>query len=367
MIDRNEHRLRNSYAEALGADADSDLIALVGDLDALYTAYDLPERALEHDACSDVHRVPRGSAAAPTILRALRGAPGYPRWLGTLAAALMLALSFAAGGYAALPLLERVFGLEDGTAQIPARNLGEEVHLTRQVGAYSVTVQRVYADANQVVVGYTLHGPTGSSPDGLMDMELTSPDGKALAPLAGQGWGIDRGEGALVAAFDATGLSITNAAPLRLRLRADGVSYTDPDGVTRVTRGNIAFDLSVAPQRSRVLAPGRTTEVAGTSVTLERVVISPTETRIYLRGIQGEIATGLTVPGRRTIPHSSCSYGSVVGDVVCSYREGLDEAIGEWRLVVGRPNHTARYADPDSPGSSLPQGPWEFSFTLPTR
>jgi len=46
-----------------------------------------------------------------------------------------------------------------GTRKIVSANLGRKVRLTHQACEFTMTLDRVYADAQHIVIGYTLRGP----------------------------------------------------------------------------------------------------------------------------------------------------------------------------------------------------------------
>ncbi len=62
-------------------------------------------------------------------------------------------------------------------------------------------------------------------------------------------------------------------------------------------RGPFTFDFTVPVEPSRVSTPREVVEAGGKKLVLERVVVSPTATRIYLRGVGPNIEAELSVDG----------------------------------------------------------------------
>ena len=131
-------------------------------------------------------------------------------------------------------------------------------------------------------------------------------------------------------------------------------------------RGPFEFDFRVQVYTGKVLELDQSVESDGTTVTLERVVVTPVETRIILRGVGPNAAATLeagrseyrlsprgAVPLQWT-PGSAWSYSSP---------ENLVNEKGEWVVTV-----TPGPPVPPDVAPSVPVvtgGPWIFRFTLP--
>ncbi|MFN8536236.1 MAG: DUF4179 domain-containing protein [Thermomicrobiales bacterium] len=53
----------------------------------------------------------------------------------------------------------QAFGMAAGTNRIVTQHLGKELGVSQTVNGFTVTIERVYADANQIVIGYSVSGP----------------------------------------------------------------------------------------------------------------------------------------------------------------------------------------------------------------
>ena len=324
-------------------------------------------------------------------------------WAGLITA---LLLAFSAGAYAVAPLLSQAFQMEAGLYHIEQANLSQEVNLSQTVDGITVTLERVYADANRIVVGYTVNGST-DMPDNRnlfpAQVTLTDEQGIVFPAIGGVGRFIPVGPGAeaaeawtggFVASFDAAVVQGAHEA-LHLCLVMDVETYVvptpmpptpdvyedrgSPDPIVPVTTaGPFTFDFSVSFTPGHALEVQQTVEAAGVAVKLERVVITPSETRAYLcfdppdgesedwwPTVSWSTAGGqiygagpgfhdqqvVTLGSARTMVNRNGE-----GRYSCSVLASLDDQSGEWTLTVtelGQGEQT-RLA-----------GPWVFHFRVP--
>ena len=248
-----------------------------------------------------------------------------PRWaqlmpatrLGWAFMALVLCLAFGAVAYAVAPVVGRLFQQEAGLQHIEQADLVQELNLSQTVDGVTVTLERAYADANRIVVGYTIKGPNGQRYDARR-LTLTDAAGTVFSGTIGYGVtgqsdmlqvSLPPGEGAYVVAFDAAPVQGT-PEELDLRLEMEVVKFALPPAALEPSPtpesppaeppmvvvleplptpeeeaivGPFTFDFSVPFIPGRVAEVNQTVEVAGVPVRLERVVVTPSETRAYLR------------------------------------------------------------------------------------
>jgi len=182
------------------------------------------------------------------------------------------------------------------------------------VDGVTVTLERAYADANRIVVGFTIKGLNGQRYDA-RHLTLTDAAGTVFSGMHGYGVtgqshilkvSLPPGEGAYVLAFDAAPVE---GAPAELDLRLvmevvealppdafklpptpDSPPAEPPDSMVMEALpapegaivGTFAFDFSVPFIPGRVAEVNQTVEAAGVAVRLERVVVTPSETRAIL-------------------------------------------------------------------------------------
>jgi hypothetical protein len=254
-------------------------------------------------------------------------------------------------------LVEQALAMRPGTKHIVGERFGQEVALAETIGGFGIVLTYLYADVNQIVVGYVLQGPAHRrfvsggfswlTVTALHGGKLRDVDGGSSAPMDHeQGWYM---------AFDAASLAIQEAqtAAYAVRVMApsltmfedlDGTEPTAIPGETyepapRQTRavtvhGPIAFDVTIpVTLRVREAFPAHTLLIDTTPVTLERVVVTPTEARLYLRGLNlvGDHIPVLAVDGHQIAGNH---HPQPAGVTVSSFLAPLDDYHGGWAVVI---------------------------------
>ncbi len=304
-----------------------------------YSATDLPaewETPATRRTVEDLRRA--YAAALPPPLRAATGRAVYRhmvarqrgrsttprRWLPQLlqgqrrgraivAALLAIALLSGATVYAAVSIFgslsDQAFlssGSLSGSGQVVRQNLGQQVSIARSACGYTMTVTRLYADANRVVIGYEIKEPPGRD-FVFSNLALVDATGHDLHRLSGVGIGTRQSQssalhGGYYAAFDAGNMPGGLALPLRLTagLRveqdlSDGLPPARPcetylpaiphsAGRGIVVNPPLRFDLRppIDP-RVRTVEPRQTVEAGGLPITLDHVVMTAAGTDLCLR------------------------------------------------------------------------------------
>lgn len=297
-----------------------------------------------------------------------------PRRLAPLLA-LTAVLLLAGAAYGAVTVVDRALEMNTGTQRILSGNLGRVVNLSQTLDGFTVSIMRVYADANQIVIGYTIAGPPSRTFNSLLPFgskasvpSLVDGAGKEF-PAGPYSWGtgVNGGKvgGALV--YDATG-STSGQAPLRLRLTMTGISgfeRTNPAEPASVQpfaiSDPITFHLTVPVAPGRIANVQQTVDAAGVRVTLERVIVSDTETQVFLRGVGTDADAELTVGGSSypLVHNGGVRLPASSGD---SWAYATDASLmgqrGTWTLTV-KPGPVSRIASPTS-GER-----WVFHFVVP--
>jgi len=200
-----------------------------------------------------------------------------------------------------------------GPASLAA--LGRDLNIARRSCIYTIAIRQVYADVNRVVIASTLtglHGQVFQSSVLPAQPIVTDARGVTLRPIDGEEMPVAGAARGQADVFDAAG-SATTTAPLVLHLHfpplqaLESVGETVPpashpcayaqepyqniqggDGSLHpvAVSGAFAFTLTAPVTSSvRTLDLNQTaTSRRGTAVTLERIVTTPSETRVYLRG-----------------------------------------------------------------------------------
>ncbi|MGM0400951.1 MAG: DUF4179 domain-containing protein, partial [Chloroflexota bacterium] len=166
----------------------------------------------------------RGARRWFPLGRLLAQIPSPATGLGWAVTALILCLFFGTVTYAVVPAVSRLFQLEDGLQHVEQADLVQELDLSQTMHGVTVTLERAYADANRIVVDYTVKHPDDQRYEASR-LTLTDADGNVFPRTVGWGasgrsdlFGIElpEGEGNYVNSFDAASVK---GAPAELDLR----------------------------------------------------------------------------------------------------------------------------------------------------
>jgi hypothetical protein len=315
-------------------------------------------------------------------------------WAGLILAALLL---FSGIAYALNPALGQVLRVFfPGWQHIEEAHLAQEINLSQTLHGVTVTLERVHADANQIVIGYTVKGLTDQNLH-VSRMSLTDEQGRAFSGMVGAGMAgtpdIPPGEGAYVTAFDA---SVVEGKPesLHLHLTMHLVKLVPVEAVTptvplpepsepgvivaqpqtlreEMVGAPFTFDFSVPFIPGQTVEVQQTAEAAGVAMKLERVAITPSETRAILC-VEPPDDIEWTLLADLDAGDGGALHGGVVGRLgdagwqEChrvSYMEALTGKSGEWTLTVTELVGTDLSQIPSK--QIRLAGPWVFRFRVP--
>jgi hypothetical protein len=156
-----------------------------------------------------------------------------------------------------------------------------QVDQSRSVNTGTVKIQKAYIDGNNIVVAYTFEGELAKaaisgvkSSSGLKIIApiITLPNQQKLFATTVQ-FKIDQASIAFVAYFDGSSLIHTNVRQVQL-----GIAILLPPSGKTVERFNLTVPVS---NGLKVINVKQTVVSNGHALTLDRVVISPSETRFY--------------------------------------------------------------------------------------
>ncbi len=325
-------------------------------------------------------------------------------WASLVLGALLL---FGGVAYGLNPALSQVFRLFfPGWQHIEEAQLAQEVNLSQTLDGVTVTLERAYADANEIIIGYTVKGLTDQKLH-FSRINLTDEQGTVFSEMAGAGvTGVSDilgvrvqlppGEGAYVTAFDASPVKGTPAS-LRLHLTmhlaklvpadqappAPTIPLPEPSNSTvviapamtlreEVVGGPFTFNFSVPFIPGRVAEVNQTVEAAGVAMRLERVVVTPSEARAILcfdppggNKVWTLIAALETGHGQEVSGGFVSRLEGVNGEDChrVSYPNPLTSRSGLWTLTVTELVGTDLSKQPSEDVRLA--GPWVFRFRVP--
>lgn len=292
-----------------------------------------------------------------------------------IAVAVVVAVALASGtAYAAITLMQSVIQTDPGAAAVYRQNLGEALHLLQVRGGVTLTLDRIYADVNRVMITYQVQ-PAGST------STFAGFATSAGAPLVTDSRGDSLPEydasfqtdshtnetvGILV--YDAESVA-ANAKTLSLAVTTPGVRMQTRGGSTAVV-GPFAFTVSVPVTAGLDVTLDKTVTVAGVGVTLDRVVASPSETRVYLRASvaleptepyltahitgNGYDSRTLVITSPAELIGTGSTFRAADGEEAVTFNNSLFGRRGSFTLTIESIGAEARIA-----------GPWTFAFVVP--
>ncbi len=280
--------------------------------------------------------------------------PSRHRWRGLrLALAVAAALVVLAGAtVAAVRLIELVASATPGTSV--ALDLGVEFNERQVHGDYAITLERGYADINQVFIALSIEQADGRGPVGVdMFADLTDPAGVSLPPGGTPGFGIVGANGTAEVYSFGPATAAEGDYTLRVTTGRDGPAWT--------------YRFRLPPPVGTVVDVAQVKDVAGTSIGVSEVWLSPTMARAWLdvdspkHDVDDWWVAGYLRHDGQTMDFAwETRAPGQDADLIAGTVEGADPAEGEWTLVI-----TELVGDQQDGTQVRLSGPWEFPFRVP--
>ena len=209
----------------------------------------------------------------------------------------MLLLLISGTVYAASPLLGEIFGKFFG--QIEQTGLVQDMDMSQTITGVTVRLERAYADSNVVLIGYSAGLTDRLNIPGIAT--LTTADGQVLDGMMGMGE-VNTGSlsifnSASCFSFDASKIT-GSPSELSLTLKIDyaRLQADNPDEINQKPIGPFIFNFNLPFHAGKMIDINQTVEAAGIPVTLEKVVISPYETRAVFQILPSEKVQDKLIP-----------------------------------------------------------------------
>ncbi len=318
--------------------------------------------------------------------------------LGWVAVGLALFMILGAMGYAVGTTLgEQLFSQIMGRWGEEYRaELSHEINMSETIGGITAIVERAHFDNNRIGIEYTVSGLPVSASKGTHLFEAEAQLRDARDPFSPQlGFPSAGGSGVRadsqiegmevppdvvkeVIGFDVTEAQV-DASGMQLLFVVSVAESVQDGNVLRHERtiGPFFFNFAVpfVPRKDiRVIQVGSTMEVAGVSVRLEEVTITPAEVKALLRvdRSQEQVRMGLKpgvvilrVPGEwpsdEPLPwaYVVTTLGDMPDTFLARFHVHWELEPGEWTLTVDNLMGTS------DDGDELVRGPWVFRFQVP--
>jgi hypothetical protein len=167
-----------------------------------------------------------------------------------------------------------------GRQQICNQHLYTDLHITRNIGRYPVTLEQAYADSAQIIIMLTLPGNIDRQfPQVAVSDFVTAPGLKMGA--GAQGTWLRLYQGKVVAySFVEIRQVLGNPQKLTVHYQAFGISLVNKQGGYRDITGPFAVDFTLPFHAGRQVSIHQTQTIEGKSVTLESLLLAPSGLRL---------------------------------------------------------------------------------------
>ncbi|QBD80268.1 DUF4179 domain-containing protein [Ktedonosporobacter rubrisoli] len=383
------HKIEEQYKDLLPEPSDSKAHNLVQDLHAAYT-HTTPIAQPRWEVL--LARTQSANSEKQRDLRLPAWQP-IPKISFSMAAAVVLLLATVViASAAALDIpaqLYQILGMTKGGSQQLQAGQYTELHLTKTVDGIRVSLKAAYADANMVVVGYTItnndqnstnnandkvtngqkniniRNNTNSRDDGIRsEAILVTKQGKTLPNLEGTLGYSARSmskDYQIPFAWMFDGSTIENNPhnlDLVLKVRLGKENPGARGGSIIQYDKSVSFAFSVPFHKSQVLTPHQRVTVDRQTATLEKVIIAPSGTQLVVSGLAKNYSLGYSTvrtPGKSADGLTmESSYGQAYQSTVFFYTQPIKQVSGKWvfTLVQAMENGGAARK-------------WVFTFVVP--
>lgn len=321
------------------------------------------------------------------------------RLASMIAAMVMLTLlivattASAATGGGPLQGLFDILGIRPITAQF------SDYHQSKSIDGYTITINRAYADTNRVLIQFTIKVPAGNNTNtkfAIGESKLITDQGINLQAMEGAATFLEGLDNNMLS-FDAHSIQGT-PGELHLHLAVPYGSQLSTGAFH--SAGSLKFDFTVPFHPGKVVSVNQTVVAAGTpktvqittkvqgklvkssiktlngqAVTLQNVIITPSEVRVKIKGLafstifgagQGaDINFALTVTGKTYTP---AMWGEIPGTDICQisyFDTPLSNKTGVWTLTIQQGANQVDPATGKTGFAPVPGGAiWLFQFTV---
>jgi hypothetical protein len=282
--------------------------------------------------------------------------------------------------------------------QVENAGLAQAMDLSQTIDGVTVKVELAYADANGVLVGYTVSGPptTATGPGAryfsrVGDLVVTN--GPVLKSAGASGtvpgskavlgnWSPDD-RLAVVATFDASPIH-GSPATINVRLPINVYDRVPIPEAGQAKQQTFTFDFSITFHEGKTVTPAQTVEAAGVPITLEEVVITPWATRAVFSfdppydSIDNRPMLKVTVTPPGGPVTESYEGRNREASTWQYFYDNFSSQTGEWTVVIDEllfPSVNTEWTEEEVNGQKVLigkggdpntlSGPWIFKFNVP--
>jgi hypothetical protein len=227
--------------------------------------------------------VPSRLPAAPPLVAPRAVGPKW-RWPRTALVTTLAIFALVGATYVALPLLQLLWSEDRGLQHVTQAGLARELNLRQTINGVTVHVQKGYADANRVAIGYSVELPPTTAPnDGpQLSVAILTDDHGTTYPSLGFSTTGDSPLGAQLHNFEPLG--VTAGRDIAFTLTIPEVHRAPRgSGTMQVFPGPWVFNFTLPMAAARVVERTQTFTRPGVELTITRIVVAPSATRVEYR------------------------------------------------------------------------------------
>jgi hypothetical protein len=225
--------------------------------------------------------VPGRLRVAPVLTPRPAGAARW-RWPRFALVGAVAIFALVGATYIALPLLQSLWSEDRGLQHVTQAGLARALDLRQTIDGVTVHVQKGYADANRVAIGYSVEFPPTTPSDHTLHISapILTDDAGATYPSLGFSTTGDSPLGAQVHNFKP--LTATGARDIAFTLTIPEVDR-ESGGTAQVFRGPWVFKFTLPMAAARIVEPALTFTRPGVELTVTRIAVAPSATRFDYR------------------------------------------------------------------------------------
>lgn len=316
---------------------------------------------------------------------------GFKLKLSSIIIGVLILFGFSAVAYGVSPLLVRLFQIEPAINSVFEQGLGKDLNLSQSSGKYTVTLEKGYADANRIALAFSIKGVSKDESVMLLSSKLSDEQNNTfpvMSSIFNTNLNTDK-EGFVTLLFFERGAALQNSASeLKLHLALTPQVNDKLHKEIPAYLSPVEFNFTLPSAAGKTLELNQTIQDKGISITLEKVVISPSAVYAYLSARRPDnkdvhsgswsLIAGLNANGQAPKGMISSQFDESLDRLTSptlrwtyQFHDAFADKVGEWQLnvteVVGHPTNFSctdgQICKGEGSSSQVRiQGNWNFKF-----
>ena len=343
---KEQQALLETYSDLLCNESDPAFIQLIRELDSICSSPQLPA-SVNWPAVRAMHVEQTARKRATMLPFYTPARPGYPFFRRAVFVPVLIGLVLVTAAFTFVltplmsPLMSFVLSLQPSGQSLMANQLFVDINQSQTVGGKTVTLQDGYADASQIILGYTVSPAKAFSILGVPS--LSTQQGVELIPDNGLTMASRENADGTSVHFSSSKIT-GNPSTLELRLELLISERTTLPGPYKEL-GTAVFNFTLPFHPGKVLTPGLQVTSHGKTATLDYVSIAQSSTHIAVLGLDENTALSATLQpaGKAANSLADISFATDEPDAwsfIYIYGSDLSHDPGTWTFTVNQGIYT---------------------------